>query len=195
MDKVRELIRLAAARFGELTDADKRFFEAVAKGKTADYKAGNADHIEGISIDGNTVTFSFETLDPNILLTLTQFAILPEKYLGDVDPLTFVQSSYWQNPIGSGPFKVEEVKMNDYLVMVPFENYHGGVAKIDQIVCYPSFDSDPNVVKNAASGRLDYAFGKNTAEVKAIQDMSNMQVTPVDIPYTRMIWINQFPKK
>lgn len=159
------------------------------------YKEDKADHIEGVSINGNTITFSFESLDPNILLTLSQFAILPEKYLGDVDPLKLQQSSYWQLPIGSGPFIVDEVEMNDYLVMVPFKDYHGGVAKIDQIVCYPSFDSDPNVVKNAASGRLDYAFGKNTVEVKAIRDLSNMRVTPVDIPYTRLIWINQFPKK
>ena len=97
-------------------------------------------------------------------------------------------------PIGSGPFKVAEVEMNDYVLMVPFEDYHEGVAKIEQIVCYPSYDSDPNVVKNAASGRLDYAFGKNTAEVSAILAMDNMRVTPVDIPYTRMIWFNKFPK-
>ena len=73
-------------------------------------------------------------------------------------------------------------------------NYHGGVAKIDQIVCYPTFDSDPNAVKNAAAGRLDYAFGKNTAEVKAMQEMDHMRVTPVDVPYTRMIWFNKYPK-
>ncbi len=158
------------------------------------FKEGAAAEIAGITTSGNTITFSLETLDPNILLTFSQFAILPEKYLGDVDPLKFQQQSYWQMPIGSGPFMVGEVEMNDYVVMVPFKDYHGGVAKIDQIVCYPTFDSDPNAVKNAAAGRLDYAFSKNTAEVKAIQEMDHMRVTPVDIPYTRMIWFNKFPK-
>lgn len=160
----------------------------------AEFKDGSADEISGITIDGNTITFELDTLDPNVLLTFSQFAILPEKYLGDADPLKFQQNAYWQWPIGSGPFKVGEVEMNDYLVMVPFENYQEGVAKIDQIVCYPTFDSDPNVVKNAAAGRLDYAFGKNTAEVAAILEMDHMRVTPVDIPYTRMIWFNKFPK-
>jgi len=160
----------------------------------AAFKDGSADGISGITTKGNTITFEFDALDPNVLLTFTQFAILPEKYLGDADPLKFQQDPYWQWPIGSGPFKVSEVEMNDYLVMVPFKNYQEGVAKIDQIVCYPSFDSDPNAVKNAAAGRLDYAFGKNTAEVAAILEMDHMRVTPVDIPYTRMIWFNKFPK-
>ena len=167
-------------------------FNSLKGAKT--FKKGNVDHIEGLSVNGNTITFSFESLDPNILLTLSQFAILPEKYLGDIDPMKITQSPFWQNPIGSGPFKVKEIKMNNYLVMVPFENYHGGVAKIDQILCYPSDENDANIIKNAAAGRLDYAFSKNTAEVKAVMEMSNMVVTPIDIPYTRMIKINQFPK-
>jgi peptide/nickel transport system substrate-binding protein len=158
------------------------------------YKDGSADEIAGITTSGNTITFELETLDPNILLTFSQFGILPEKYLGDVDPLKFQQDPFWQMPIGSGPFMVDEVEMNDYLVMVPFKDYHGGVAKIDQITCYPTFDSDPNAVKNAAAGRLDYAFSKNTAEVAAVNEMDHMRVTPVDIPYTRMIWFNKFPK-
>lgn len=43
MDKAKELIRLATEQFGKLTDADRRFFEVVANGETADYRAGNAD--------------------------------------------------------------------------------------------------------------------------------------------------------
>ena len=160
----------------------------------AAFKDGSADEISGITINGNTITFKFDKLDPNVLLTFSQFAILPEKYLGDADPLQFQQDPYWQWPIGSGPFKVSEVEMNDYLIMVPFENYQEGVAKIDQIVCYPTFENDVNMVKNAASGRLDYAFGKSTSDVAAILEMDNMKVTPVDIPYTREIWFNKFPK-
>ena len=158
------------------------------------FKAGTASGIAGITTSGNTITFKFAKLDPNTLLAFSQFGILPKKYMGDCDPLKFQQHAFWQFPIGSGPFKVDSVEMNDYVVMVPFEDYHGGVAKIDQIVCYPSYDSDPNVVKNAAAGRLDYAFGKNTAEVKALQEMDHMRVTPVDVPYTRMIWFNKFEK-
>lgn len=158
------------------------------------FVAGTANHISGITTSGNTITFKMAKLDPNILLTFSQFAILPQKYLADADPLKMLQSPFFQHPVGSGPYRIEKVNMNDYLVMVPFEDYYGGVAKIDEITCYPTFDSDPNVVKNAAAGILDYGFTKNTAEVKALQDMDHMRVTAVDIPYTRILWFYQYPK-
>lgn len=159
-----------------------------------DYVDGKATSVAGITTSGNTITFTFEKLDPNCLLTFSQWAPLPKKYLADVDPLKFIQATYWQNPVGSGPYRVDSVKMNDYLVMVPYEDYWGGVAKIEQIVCYPSFENDVNVVKNAAAQKLDYTFTKNVGDVQALQAMAHMNVKPVDIPYTRMLWFNKFPK-
>ena len=75
------------------------------------------------------------TLDPNILTTFSQFAILPKHKLGDVYPNQLQQSDFWQMPVGSGPFKVTEVKMNDFAKLVPFDNYHGGKAGFD-IIAY-----------------------------------------------------------
>ncbi len=191
-EDVRFSIELAI-RFPQLHAVFAKTFRSI-KG-AQDFMAGKTKHISGITVNGNTITLHMAKVDPNILLTFSQFPILPKKYLKDADPLKLVQSPFWQHPIGSGPFKIKAVKMNDYLVMVPFKHYHGGVAKIDQIVCYPSDENDPNVVKNAAAGKLDYAFGKNTAEVQAVKSMSHMRVVRVNVPYTRMIWINQFPKK
>jgi peptide/nickel transport system substrate-binding protein len=171
----------------------KTTFQSLAGYKA--YVDGTASSISGIKTSGNTITFTFEVLDPNMLLTFSQFAPLPKKYLDGVDPLKFQQHQYWQYPIGSGPFKIGEVQMNDYLVMVPFDKYCEGVAKIDQIVCYPSFENDVNLVKNAAAGKLDYGFTKNVADVAALEAMNNMRVVPVDIPYTRFLWFNMFPKK
>jgi peptide/nickel transport system substrate-binding protein len=156
---------------------------------------GTANEITGIVVEGNTITLKFAQLDPNVLLTFTQFAPLPQKYFVDIDPLQFQQAAFWQKPIGSGPFKIKEVQMNDYTVMVPFENYHGGVAKIDEMILYPSGENDANVVKNAAAGKLDYGYTKNVGDVKALEEMEHMRLTPVDIPYTRSLFINKFPRK
>lgn len=161
----------------------------------SEYVAGTADDVSGISTNGNTITLNFATLDPNVLLTFSQFAPLPMKYFEGVDMLQFQQSSFWQHPIGSGPYKIEEVQMNDFVRFVPFEDYHGGVAKIDEIVAFPSGDGDGNLIKNATAHKMDYGFTKNTADVAALEAMDFMRVTPADIPYTRMMWINQFPKE
>jgi peptide/nickel transport system substrate-binding protein len=155
---------------------------------------GSASSVSGIAISGNKITLSFAQVDPNVLLTFTQWAPLPRKYLEDVDPAKFQQHPFWQNPVGSGPYKVQEVKMNDYLIMVPFENFHEGVARIDEIVAYPSKDNDANLVKNASAGSLDYGFTKNVADVKALEEMDHMRVIPADIPYTRMVWFNKYAK-
>lgn len=159
------------------------------------YLAGKADHISGITISGNTITFKFAKLDPNLLLTFSQFPPLPQKYFKDVDPLQFQQATFWQSPVGSGPFRIKEVQMNDYTVMVPFEDYYGGIANIDEIVLYPSGENDGNVIKNAAAGKLDYGFTKNVGDVQALEEMDHMRITPVDIPYTRLFFVNKFPRK
>jgi peptide/nickel transport system substrate-binding protein len=50
-------------------------------------------------------------------------------------------------------------------------------------------------VKNARAERMDYGFTKNVADVKSLEAMNHMKVLPQNIPYTRMIWFQKFPKK
>ncbi|MCP4385994.1 MAG: peptide ABC transporter substrate-binding protein [Hyphomicrobiales bacterium] len=161
----------------------------------AAFKEGNADSISGISVDGNDVAITFGSLDPNFLLTFSQFPPLPKHLLDGVNPLEFQQNPFWQSPVGSGPFKIEEVQMNDFVRFVPFADYHGGVAKVDEIVAYPSGENDANVLKNAAAGRLDFGFTKSVADVQALEDMEHMRVIPADIPYTRSLRVNGYPMK
>ena len=159
------------------------------------FKDGSTDDVSGIkyNIADRVITLELTKIDPNILTTFTQFAILPKHLLGDVDPLKFQQSDFWQKPIGSGAFKITEVKMNDFAKFEPFDGYHGGKAGFD-IIAYPSYDGDGNLIKNAAAGKMDYGFTKNVADVAALDAMDNMGTKAVDIPYTRMMWIMQYPK-
>ncbi|MBD3624953.1 MAG: peptide ABC transporter substrate-binding protein [Rhodobacteraceae bacterium] len=156
--------------------------------------AGEADEMTGIAIDGNTVTLTFSELDPNVLLTFSQFAPLPMHLFDGLDPLQIQQHPFWQKPVGSGPFMIEEARMNEFTTLVPFADYHGGVAKIDKIIALPSADGDANLVRNAAAGRADFGYTKNPVDVPALEEMEHMSVHPVNIPYTRMFWINQFPR-
>lgn len=148
--------------------------------------------ISDIVVDGDNITVSFSTLDPNMLLTFSQFAPLPKHLLEGVNMLEFQQHSFWQNPVGSGPFKISEVQMNDFTRFVPFENYHGGVAKVDEIVAFPSGENDGNVIKNASAGRLDFGFTKSVGDVQSLEAMDHMRIVPADIPYTRSLRINKF---
>ena len=161
-----------------------------------DYINGNSDEISGIVIDGNKVTFNFTKVAPNALLTFSQWALLPKHLLKGSDPLRPQQDPYWQAPVGTGPFKIDKVNMNDYATFTRYEGYWDktGTGNIEIIQLYPSGDSDPNIVVNAEAGKLDYGFSKSVEEAKAIEKMKNMEVTPVDIRYVRLFYVNKFPK-
>jgi len=156
---------------------------------------GSAESMSGVTVDGNNISITFAKLDPNFMLSFGQMAILPKHLLSDMNPLEFQQHPFWQNPIGSGPFKIAEVQMNDFVRFVPFEDYHGGVAKIDEIVAFPSGDNDANVLKNAGANRLDFGFTKSVGDVKGLEEMDHMRVIPADIPYTRSLRVNKFANK
>lgn len=158
------------------------------------YLDGTADSISGIAINGNTITITFDKVAPDALLTFTQFAILPAKYFDGVDPLKFQQAEYFQNPIGSGPFKVKEVKLNDYTILEPFDKYYNGVADYTIHLTPSPGDSDPNLVNNIKSGLLDYGYTKNVADVKALKDDTNIKLNQVDVRYTRLFYANKFNK-
>ena len=168
-------------------------FDAIEGAKA--FVDGDADHISGLSVEGNKLSIKFAKLDPNMLLTFSQFAPLPKHLLEGINTLELQQNSYWQKPIGSGPYKIAEVQMNDYVRFTPFADYHAGVAKIPEIVAFPSGQNDANVLKNAAAGRLDFGFTKSVGDVNALEAMQHMKVIAADIPYTRSLRVNNYAKK
>jgi peptide/nickel transport system substrate-binding protein len=159
------------------------------------YKSGAAQSVSGIAISGNRITIRFARLDPNMLITFGQFPILPQRHFQGVDPAQFQQAPYFQRPIGSGPFRIKEVRMNDYVIFEPFRDYFGGTAKIDEIHAYPSGENDGNLVVNAQAGRIDYGYTKNSSDAVALERIPGMSVFPVSMLYTRYLVFNQFPKR
>lgn len=161
------------------------------------YKDGSADSVSGIQVDGDRITISFAELDPDALFTFSQWPPLPSHLLKNSDPLKSQQDPFWQQPVGTGPFIIDDVNMNDYCALVPYKGYwdKSGSGNIEKIMMSPSQDGDPNLVINADAGKIDYSFTKVVADVKAIEEMDNMTVHPVDIRYTRLIYFNKYPKK
>ncbi|MGL5379770.1 ABC transporter substrate-binding protein [Clostridium sp.] len=159
-----------------------------------EYIEGKADQISGIIVDGNNIEIKFKDLAPDALLTFTQFAILPKEHLESVDPVTFQQAEFFRNPVGSGPFKVEEVKMGNYTTLAGFDKYWDGAPSFKMHLNPSPGDSDPNLVTNAKAGKLDYSYTKNIADVKALDGTEGMDIEKVDVRYTRLFFANKFPK-
>lgn len=159
-----------------------------------EYRDGDTEGIEGITTDGNTVTMNFAEVDPNLLLTLSQLPPLPEHLLKDADPLQIQQDAFFQNPVGSGPYKVKEVRMGDYTILEAFDGYWDGRPLIDTLEMYSSGESDPNLVKNVEAGKVDYAYTKSAEDARAIENVDGVTLVPVDVMYTRLFFVNTFPR-
>jgi peptide/nickel transport system substrate-binding protein len=160
----------------------------------AEFVSGAATSVSGVSVDGNKVTIKFKAPNANTLIAFTQWGPFPKKYFENVDPTLVQQSEFWQKPVGSGPFKVEEAKFGDFASFVPFDDYYEGKPKIDQIIAWSSSDGDVNMVKNAAAHRIDFAITKVVSDIEALNALDFMRMTPLDIPYTRMLWFQMYDK-
>ena len=167
-------------------------FSAIAGSKTGDTFN---DTFSGIAIDGQKIIITFDKIAPDALLTFTQFAPVPKSEFEGIDPLQVQQAPFFQHPIGCGPFMVEEVNMKNYTILAPFDKYYNGVADFKIQLLPSAGDSDPNVVTRAKSGNLDYGYTKMVADVQALEGTPGITVTPIDVRYTRLFYLNKFDKK
>ncbi|MBN2861172.1 MAG: peptide ABC transporter substrate-binding protein [Sphaerochaetaceae bacterium] len=167
-------------------------FKSIAGAK--EYLDGKASSISGIKVNGQTVTLTFSTLDPNALLTFSQWPILPAHLLAGSNPVTLQQNSFWQKPVGTGPYKVSQTVLGNYAILERNAAYYrSGNGNVKKIFMHASSENDSNLVKNAESGRIDYAWSKSVADAQSIGAIDSMTVNPVNIRYTRVFWVNQYP--
>ena len=161
---------------------------------SSDFLDGKTDNLEGVTVEGNKVTVNFDSVSANALAVFSQWPILPKHCLEKANPETLQQDQFWQKPIGSGPYKVDEVVLNNYATLKRWDGYcKKGSGNIDKIYLFASGENDANLVKNAGAGKIDYAWSKSTEDAKAIEAMDSMKVTSANIRYTRCFYINQFP--
>ena len=151
--------------------------------------------ISEMTSEGNSLTIKFGTIAPDALLTFSQFAPLPAKYFEGVDASVMQQAEFFQSPVGSGPFKVKEVEMNNYTILEPNQGYHTGVADYNIHLNPSPGDSDPNFVTNAKAGKLDYGYTKSIADVQALEGTEGINIEKVDVRYTRLFYLNKFNDK
>lgn len=155
---------------------------------------GKAETFSGIAIDGSKLVITFDKIAPDALLTFTQFAPLPKKYFDGIDPLKLQQAPFFQKPVGSGPFYVGDVQMKNYTTLKPFDKYYNGVADFSIQLLPSAGDSDANLVTRVKSGQLDFGYTKMVSDVQSIEGTPGVTLTPVNVRYTRLFYLNKFAK-
>lgn len=151
---------------------------------------------KSITVEGNTVTFEFNNAQPNALTIFSQWPVLPKHKLENVAPENFSADTFWQSPIGTGPFKVETVKLGEYTILSRNADYFmPGTGNIEKLYLYPSTDAgDENLITNAKAGMIDYAFCKDSTQVQQLLEMSDYTVYTVNVTFPRYIFVNMFER-
>ena len=153
---------------------------------SSDFLEGKTDNLEGVTVEGNKVTVNFDSVSANALAVFSQWPILAILCLEKANPETLQQDQFWEKPFGSGPYKVDEVVLNNYATLKRWDGYYKkGSGNIDKIYLFASGENDANLVKNAGAGKIDYAWSKSTEDAKAIEAVDSMKVTSANIRYTR----------
>ncbi len=168
---------------------------ALSKIKGADeYKADDTkmpkDGIEGITVDGNKLIIDMATASGTFLLTMGQFNIFPAHIIGEYDLETIKSmntSSFYDMPIGTGPYKVTEFVPNDYAVFEYFEDYFGytgdEVPSIKKVKMQQMTQADYAV--NALSDNIDFFHINDLGTALAALENPHYEAFYTDIYFVR----------
>lgn len=113
---------------GEKLDADdvvftfERILQEGAIGGQSSPRKGLLGPLEKVEkVDAYTVRFTLQNPFPVFLQALVHFQIVPKDYIKKVGDQKFAEK-----PVGCGPFKFKEGRLDDRIVMERFDGYYGG---------------------------------------------------------------------
>ncbi|WP_426446657.1 peptide-binding protein [Paenibacillus sp. S-38] len=83
-------------------------------------------------VDDATIKFTFKQPFAGFI-DLMAYNILPKHILGDTPVKDMDKAPFIKQPVGSGPYKLEEWKQGQYLRLVRNENYYGGKPAVEKV--------------------------------------------------------------
>lgn len=134
--------------------------------------------------DDFTVKFTFESPWPIFLKMLPHQQIVPKKYIEEVGEVEFRE-----HPIGAGPFKFVEAKLDERIVLERFEEYYGNVAKVKNLV----FDIIPETSSRVAAlqaGEVQRIHAVTPSLAEELKKDPDLEVKSVNGTRVAMIEMN-----
>ena len=118
------------------------------------------------------------------------YYVIPEHCFEGMSAAEIASSDFWNDPVGSGPWKVESHIVNSTLTLVPNETFHLGAPKLDKLIVVQMDAS--NFASALMSGSVDYVYpAVDPKSGAALLSAENVDVQVSDFPYsTRFLMIN-----
>ncbi len=161
-----------------VTSEDVRFtFEQLLLKYHSRTRTSIGDNLRRIDTpDPHTVVFIFEKPYAAFLklVDVTNAPVMPKHLYEGTDPLT---NSHNTNPIGSGPFKLQEWVKGDHLTLVKNERYFkAGKPYLDRVV-YKVMPTGALATIAFERGEVDYLLGAPPLDIARLKNMPGVVVT------------------
>lgn len=119
------------------TSEDAKFSIELFKNpdSTSPYAPKYTDISEVTAPDPQTVVIKTSKPNAAMLDAMTFVFMFPKHLIGDIPAKDLVKNTWWStNPVGTGPFKWSKYVPDQYLELVPNENYWRGKPKLDKLI-------------------------------------------------------------
>lgn len=168
------------------TAEDVRFtWEYIMNSKTQVISREGYDRIRAVETpDPYTVVVKFREIYPDWVSLFK--TILPKHLLAGADPN---KGAFQRNPIGTGPFRLQEWRMADGLVFAANERYFRGKPKMDTLV-YKIVPDETLLIAQAKSGEVDIAPHFGNQAYDQMRSQTNFQVFATPGPIWEQITFN-----
>ncbi len=121
----------------QFTSEDVKFtIELANHPDSASYIGAKFNGVDSIETpDEWTVVLSLSAPNAPLFDAFTFLVMVPQHLLADVAPADLVQGSWWfDNPVGTGPFKWSEYVPGQYIELVANEDYFLGRPQLDRLI-------------------------------------------------------------
>jgi peptide/nickel transport system substrate-binding protein len=148
----------------------KESVERVVDPKTGYFLQNLVAIIEEVKVvDRSTVEMRLSSPSASLPVTLTRVMIVDPDALDQVD----------ENPVGSGPYVVEEFVPDDHVTLVPNEAYWGDRPALDEIRIVRAEDPAATVTSIRA-GDFDVVYEPPWQDVQSLHDSPDIDVITVE---------------
>jgi len=147
-----------------------------------EFKEGLTEHISGLSVKGKDITIRLSERDGRFLSSIAQLAILPKHLLQNIPIEEIETSDFWKQPVGSGPYKVENVNDGIEGILVANENYAGEIPQIKRIRY--------RLLDNPKTDPFDFVITSNAETVNKFLNDKRYEVRQTNNLYYRYLMFN-----
>lgn len=136
----------------------------------ADVRDGKAEHMSGITTDGNKITIQLTEVDATFLNKIGGRSIIPKHIWGEIPFAEWEKKTeLLNNPVGSGPYMLTKYNSGESVELKAFEDYFEGAPKIETFVL--KVVNGDAIAAELSSGNIDIVDVKElkNAEVEDLK--------------------------